>query len=274
MVRTPGWVAVAASASLFSLSVLVLHLDGVALTGPLVLVVAAGSAGLVALLGSLHPYPAVALADRRPHVALAVVPFVILLIAVHLPGAVSLSPTDPVTLLLLLWAVAGGALYASAGHAQARHYERHSEQVVHLRVRPTAPTRRRHAAAFGVVGVVLVAVGLGLVVRVSSASSSLVMGLGFSALFSGVVGMRRPRTYRLVEAGLVRQDSGAAVSYFVHRSRIEVAERDGGELRLERRGPWYPATTFTVEETGGDREAATRWFTGRGTNGASRSYGR
>lgn len=271
MVRTPGWGAVSASAYLFTLSLFVLTFDGVPLSGPLVLVVAAGSIGLVAFLGRLHPRPAGALADRRLHAVLAAVPFVPLLLVVYVPGVATVSPADPVTWMLLLWMVTGCALYVSAGNAQARHYEERSERVVHLRVRPTARTRRRRAALFGVLGVVLI-VGVWLV-SVPSASRSLVMGLGFSALFSGVLGARRPRTYRLVNTGLIRQDGGARVGTFVPRSRIETAERDGERLRLERRGPWWPETAFAVEDVGGDRATAARWFEGETSAGFRSSRG-
>ncbi|MFC6904255.1 hypothetical protein [Halalkalicoccus tibetensis] len=70
---------------------------------------------------------------------------------------------------------------------------------------------------------------------------------------------RRARTYRLLENGVIRQDSGALVSTFVPGSRITVAERDGELIRFERRGPWWPETAFVVDE-GGDREATARWF--------------
>ncbi|MCL7416735.1 MAG: hypothetical protein M8354_02695 [Halalkalicoccus sp.] len=258
MVRTPGWSAVSASAYLLALSLFVLTVDGVPLSGPLALVVAAGSVGLVAFLGRLHPHPAVAMADRRLHAVLAAVPFVTLLVSVYVPGVAFVSPADPVTWVLLCWTMTGVALYASVTTAQAHHYEERSERVVHLRVRPTARTRRRRAALFGVLGVVLI-VGVWLV-SVPSVFRSLVMGFGFSALFSGVLGARRPRTYRLVDDGLIRQDSGARVGTFVPRSRIALAEHDGERLRLERRGPGYPETVFVVEDVGGDRSAASRWF--------------
>ncbi|WP_049934380.1 hypothetical protein [Halalkalicoccus jeotgali] len=264
MVRTPGWGAVSASAYLFTLSLFVLTFDGVPLSGPLVLVAVAGSVGLVVVLGRLHPRPAVALADRRFHVGLAAVPFVPLIVSVYVPGVAFVSPLDPLTWILLCWSMTGIALYASVANAQARHYEEHSERVVHLRVRPTARTRRRRAVLFGVGGVVVI-VGVWLV-SLPSVFRSLVMGLGFSALFSGVLGARRPRTYRLVDGGLIRQDGGARVSTFVPRSRIALAEREGERLRLERRGPWWPGTEFTVEDVGGDRGTATRWF--EGTAGA------
>lgn len=264
MVRTPGWVSVSASAYLLSFWVLVLSVDGVAVNAPGVLMLAAVSVGLVAFLGRLHPHPVVVLADRRLHAVLAAVPSMIVVVVVCLPGVATVSPANPVTWMLLLWMVTGCALYVSAGNTQARHYERSSGRVVHLRVRPTARTRRRRTTIAGILGVVLVVggFGLGFVVRVPSTSSSLVMGLGFSALFSGVLGARRPRTYRLVDNGLIRQDSGALVSTFVHRSRIAQAERDDERLWLERRGPWWPGTEFTVEDVGGDRETAACWFEG------------
>ncbi len=258
MVRTPGWVSVSASAYLLALSLLILTVDGVGLSGPIVLVAAASSVGLVAFLGRLHPHPAVALAGRRLHAVLAAVPFAPLLVAVYVPGTATVSPADLVTWLLLLWSMTGVALYASVTNAQAHHYEEQSERIVHLRVRPTARTRRRQAVLFGVVGVVLI-VGVWLV-SIPSVFRSLVMGFGFSVLFSGVLGARRPRTYRLVDGGLIRQDSGARVSTFVPRSRIETAGRDGGRLCLERRGPWWPGTEFTVEDVGGDRTTVARWF--------------
>ncbi|WP_122089971.1 hypothetical protein [Halalkalicoccus subterraneus] len=260
MVRTSGWVAGSAGAYLLVLSLLVLTLDGVALSGPLVLIVAAGSVGLVAFLGRLHSRPAVALADRRLHAVLAAVPFVTLFVAVYVPGTATISPADPATWMLLFWSMTGIALYASVTNAQVHHYEEQSKWVVHLRVRPTARTRRRRAVLFGVVGVVLI-VGVWLV-SIPSVSRSFVMGLGFSALFSGVLGARRRRTYRLLDTGMVRQDSGALVSTFVPRSRIALAERDGEQLCLERREPWYPETAFTVEQEGGDRTTVARWFEG------------
>lgn len=259
MVRTPGWVAVSAGAYLVALSLLVLLLDGVALTGPLALVVIAGSAGLVALTSRLHPRPAIALANRRLHVVLATVPIGVVFVAVYLPGVATVSPADPTNWLLLCWTITGIGLYSSVTNAQARHYEERSERVIHLRVRPTPRTRRRRTAVFGVLGVALVAVGIGLGISMPSAASSLVMGLGFTALFSGVLGARRARTYRLLENGVIRQDSGALVSTFVPGSRITVAERDGELIRFERRGPWYPPTMLVVDE-GGSREATARWF--------------
>ncbi|KYH26765.1 hypothetical protein HAPAU_18710 [Halalkalicoccus paucihalophilus] len=225
MVRTPGWGVVSASAYLLALSLFVLTFDSVPLSGPLALVVVAGSVGLVAFLGRLHPRPAVALADRRLHAVLAAVPLVIFLVSVYVPGVAFVSPVDPLTWILLCWSMAGVALYASVTNAQARHYEEQSERVVHLRVRPTARTRRRRAALFGVLGVVLI-VGVWLV-SVPSVSRSFVMGLGFSALFSGVLGARRPRTYRLVDGGLIRQDGGARVGMI----RLPLADRDGRTRR-------------------------------------------
>lgn len=260
MVQTPGWFAVSASAYLLTLSLLVLYLDGVALTASLVLVVVTGSAGLVALAGHLHPRPAVALADRRLHVALVAVPIAVVFMAVYLPGVATVSPADPANWLFVFWTMTGCALYMSAANAQARHYERQSDRVVHLRVRPTFRTRRRRTTVFGALGVVLVTIGLGLVFHVPSALSSFVMGMGFTSLFSGILGAKRPRTYRLLDEGIVRQDNGAVVRSYVPHSRIETAERDGEELCLERRGLWYPATAFVVKDEGGDRTAATRWF--------------
>lgn len=269
MVRGPSRTSAAAGAYLAALALLVVHVDGAALSGPLVLVVV-GSAGLVVLLARLHPRPAVALADRRLHAVLGAVPAAIFCAVVYLPGVGPALPFEPPfgagAGLVLCWVAAGAALYVSAGNAQARHYQERSERVVHLRVRPTDRTRRRRAAIAGILGVALVALGLGLVVRIPAPSSSLVMGLGFSALFSGVLGARRPRTYRLIDDGLIRQDSGAIVRTFVPRSQIAVAEREGDRLRLERRGPWYPALEFAIEDVGGDRTAAVRWFDG----GASR----
>lgn len=259
MVRTPGWVAVSAGAYLVALSLLVLYLDGVALTGPLTLVVVAGSAGLVALTSRLHPRPVIALADRRLHVVLATVPIGVVVVAVYLPGVATVSPADPTNWLLVCWIITGVALYSSVTNTQARHYEERSERVIHLRVRPASRMRKRRTAVFGVLGVVLVAIGITLVISTSSATSSLVMGLGFTALFSGVFSARRARTYRLLDTGVVRQDSGALVGTFVPRSRIKVAERDGEVIRFERRGPWYPPTTLVVDE-GGNREATARWF--------------
>lgn len=260
MVRTPGWVAVSAGAYLVVLALLVLFFDGVALTGPLALVVVTGSAALVAFLGRLHPHPAVALADRRLHVVLAAVPIGVVVVAVYLPGLATVSPVDPLNWLLVCWTMTGVGLYSSVTNAQARHYENRSERVVRLRARPTRRTRRRRTVLFGTVGVVLVGTGIVLGIGTRSATSSLVMGLGFTALFSGTLGSRRSRTYRLLDDGLIRQDSGALIRSFVPRSRVVLVERDGERLRIERRGPWYPATTFDVGSEGGRQDAVIRWF--------------
>lgn len=211
MVRTPGWVAVSAVAYLLSLSILVLFVDGVTVSASLVLLLAAGSVGLVALLDRLHPRPAVALADRRLHVVLATIPIGVVVVAVHLPGVATVSPADPANWLLVCWTMTGIGLYSSVTNAQARHYEERSERVVRLRVRPTSRMRKRRTAVFGVVGIALVTIGVGLGIGMPSAASSLVMGLGFTALFSGVLSSRRSRTYRLLDDGLIRQDGSALV---------------------------------------------------------------
>lgn len=259
MVQTPRWTAVSASAYVAVLALLVLHLDGVVLTISLSLVVMTGSVGLVWFSSSFHPTPAVTLADHHLHVVLLAVPTGVL-IAVHLPGPSSISPVDPTNWLLLFWTLAGVALFDSIRNAQARYYERRSGQVAYLCVRPTFRTRRRRTAFFGITGVVLVTVGYGLALYVSPASSSFVMGAGFMALFSGVFSARRSRTYRLLDDGLVRQDNGAIARSFVPHSRIETAACEDEELCLERRGLWYPKTAFVIEDVGGKREAAARWF--------------
>lgn len=121
MVRTLGWFAASASASLAMLSLLVLYIDGVGLTASLALIIVVGSIGLVVLLSQLHPHPAVALADRRLHAVFGTIP-ILILVLVSLSNSASVTPIGAEIWPLLFWVIAGMMLFYSAANEQARHY--------------------------------------------------------------------------------------------------------------------------------------------------------